>query len=625
MECMLWLAVKGEDLVNARYLIKKGCDVDEKRYGTSCLLKAIKTCNLDMVKLLLESGADTNSTDNRGNGPLHIALQIDDAKKRLLMTKLLLECHALRTSFSNHGPTYVHGAVRIPDFNLVQLLLDAGAQLNCSDRCSPEGAAGNPLHTAIKYLEGKVRCDMMEKLIRAGADVDSKDYEGNSCLHHAVECGTYNEAWELIFLLLNAGAKINCVNDKGISPLAAAVKKGDYRLLKKMIHAGAKVKISKSCTGSALHIAVKSCDERIVKLLLDKGATVNALDDDGKNILYYAVKYFDPTKELECMSILKILLMHGAAVNSKRYANFAPFGAVLRYGNEAMMNLFFENGIRKDMCGIQFPLQHAALNNNLEILECLLKSRRYDIDSLNMGCTTLAAAVRFGPLSSVQLLLEWGADPNIPITSSENLDSDISLTPLSQALCERETEYADLLFSGGAVLDRLTMESFSILNFDFKKRRQINMVGHILLLKDQGHPIPSEAERFIKEEVRNVSKLINLCQTELETLKETVLHGSVTLYDILVGQDITPYMSNKDFMDKFDSVEVVDNFQVYGSKIKYRFLLSQSRRNLLDETKYSLKKVLGKRRINCDSILYEIMSYLHVKDLRNLSGIETHK
>ena len=69
-------AAKG-DLVNVKRELQKGGDVNGAHAGTSLLSLATKNGRLDMVKFLVEKGADVNARGNDGETPLTLATKQD--------------------------------------------------------------------------------------------------------------------------------------------------------------------------------------------------------------------------------------------------------------------------------------------------------------------------------------------------------------------------------------------------------------------------------------------------------------------------------------------------------------------------------------------------------------------
>jgi len=92
-----------------------------------------------------------------------------------------------------------------------------------------------------------------------------------------------------------------------------------YNITKLLIKAGAYVNIplyTFSRRRPLMCALMGKCNFKIVKLLLEHGAQVNTRDSNGNTPLIYAIKYGCPFTE-DGYKIVKLLLQHGAIVNSK--------------------------------------------------------------------------------------------------------------------------------------------------------------------------------------------------------------------------------------------------------------------------------------------------------------------
>ncbi|KAJ8675367.1 hypothetical protein QAD02_011153 [Eretmocerus hayati] len=206
-----------------------------------------------MVQLLLKSGASVDDTKHSYQGSLY-------------------------------KTTRIHEAVEVDDFDLVLFLLSAGAEINSSN-CHPSKSYNQiitPLHVAIIFLRGRVRYEMVKDLLAARSDV-KLCHDGHTTLHSAV--GQKQCSWELVKLLLDAGAELNVLNGLDFSPLALAAELNHLSLVKNLIHTGADVNISRSYLTSALGLAISQGHKNVADVLLRNGADINAKHADGKSLL----------------------------------------------------------------------------------------------------------------------------------------------------------------------------------------------------------------------------------------------------------------------------------------------------------------------------------------------------
>ena len=106
-------------------LIRAGADINDHMAASTPLVTAVATASLDLVKLLLESGADPNVVGQSFGRP---ALYYAVANAHVSAVKLLLDCGAdvdLKDQHTNRSALY--HAVSFGNLEVVRLLLDMGA------------------------------------------------------------------------------------------------------------------------------------------------------------------------------------------------------------------------------------------------------------------------------------------------------------------------------------------------------------------------------------------------------------------------------------------------------------------------------------------------------------------
>ncbi|OUM60578.1 hypothetical protein PIROE2DRAFT_27429, partial [Piromyces sp. E2] len=86
--------------------------------------------NADMVSLLLEHGANVDFKDRNQWTPLHIACQNNNM---MIMVQLLLENGASICEKGRDGNTPLHAASENNKPEIVKVLLDQGADVNCKN------------------------------------------------------------------------------------------------------------------------------------------------------------------------------------------------------------------------------------------------------------------------------------------------------------------------------------------------------------------------------------------------------------------------------------------------------------------------------------------------------------
>lgn len=108
-------------------------------------------------------------------------------------------------------------------------------------------------------------------LLEVGVDLDYKDKEGLTALHHAVLHG-FEDTTEV---LIDDGSDVNCSSNVHGTPLCLAALKARNNVIRLLLKARASLSARESHLGSALHYACISGEATTVELLLDAGAEPN--------------------------------------------------------------------------------------------------------------------------------------------------------------------------------------------------------------------------------------------------------------------------------------------------------------------------------------------------------------
>lgn len=148
----------------------------------------------------------------------------------------------------------------------------------------------------------------MRKLLDKGADVNARDEDGKTALHHA---NFYYRSPLIMFMLLDRGADVNAKDENGWTPLLWASYWGTTNQVEILLENGADVNAKTSEGSTALHWASYWVKIETVELLLKKGADVNAINSNGVNAADFAETSTDPEKA----QVIKKIREHVAAKN----------------------------------------------------------------------------------------------------------------------------------------------------------------------------------------------------------------------------------------------------------------------------------------------------------------------
>ena len=228
--------------------------------------------DLSQIKLLLQNGANINSTDNRGRTPLYIAA--GGGKSNLV--SYLLEHGA----DPNKGASWkgnqmpIHVAAMYGHVEIIQDLLRHGAKI---DACTTAGESA--LHYAAQYG----RSAAVKFLLKEGANPNATDILGWTPLYFRFSpqnVGVLDGATggpfasnfkEVAVLLVSAGGDINATAEtpKGYTPLMAACAVAPTEVVDYFLSKGANAE-AKTQTGATASTIAQARDRSDVLELLKK-------------------------------------------------------------------------------------------------------------------------------------------------------------------------------------------------------------------------------------------------------------------------------------------------------------------------------------------------------------------
>lgn len=258
----LYCAVAKENGDLLKLLLEKGADVNfSNRYNFGAPLHcACERGRCDFVKLLLEYGAEVNKL----SCPIrNTALYVASEKGHLDIVEVLLAKKADTSLVNNQDETPLDVACQNGHLEVVKALVDNGADVNWSGRWE-----GTPLIYACQ----EHHFEIAKLLLDSGANMNPVGCSRplHTPLYHAALYGNTN----LSRLLLQRGADINWPLD-GDTPLHGVCYRGDVDLAEMLLNRGAELNRPSIDGKTPLYIACATGHSRIVRLLLDRGADVN--------------------------------------------------------------------------------------------------------------------------------------------------------------------------------------------------------------------------------------------------------------------------------------------------------------------------------------------------------------
>lgn len=333
---------------------------------------------------------------------------------------------------TSDGSTALHLAVERCQADSVAALLEHGADPDALDR---RGQA--PLHR----ITGAATADMVAALIDHGAGLEARDAEGNTPLLRAVRAG----AEDAVELLLERGAEPHAVSWLGATALHHAAECGEEIVLSMLLERGVAVDARDPAGRTPLHLALAHRRAEAAERLIAAGADPDAVDGGGRTPLHglwtgdsvermptrqerfgrdgilwdsWELTTFrgsqaatSPTPDL-----VRILLAAGADADPRDRAGRTPLHGAAARGDEALTVLLEAGANPRHADGRGWTPLHGAVaaseHDTLEAVEALLQ-RGADPDSrYPTGETPLLRACAASDRAKIDLLLEYGGDPD---------------------------------------------------------------------------------------------------------------------------------------------------------------------------------------------------------------------
>lgn len=312
-------------------------------FGTS-LQAAAHAGSVEIVRLLLDRGADIGVTDEYGQTPLHhAACQGHEAVVALLLRKgadpnsedldgrnsiIMAASNGWKSVLTRLGGAgaspistnrscapALHFAASNGHVTVLEQLLAKGYDIDLKNR---QG------ETALMVAAGKGRTSAVRFLLDKGSDVTRKDDSGYTTIRRAVSNGHS----AVVRLLLARGVNPNETDDDGLCLLHIATSdtpkqrfprpgSEELQVLYALAnHPGIERELRDDEGATALHRAAGMWNPWMMAILVDSGADIEARDAQGLTPLHYCVygpRRIPPTP----LAALQYLVSKGANINAE--------------------------------------------------------------------------------------------------------------------------------------------------------------------------------------------------------------------------------------------------------------------------------------------------------------------
>ena len=636
--------------------MESGANVNaQDKNGKTVLQSAVEEEQDKFVQHLLESGANIDAQDKNGKTVLHLAVERRQDKvvqplslcgvsfgvvKGHEVVKQLLECGANVDAQDKNGKSVLHFAVENGCSVIIEHVLKHCPDVNNKSNRSALNVAvhgngreyGKIVENLLQYgftvsPEDVNNCELLrvavekgyvkivEELLKYGTDVNKLYQSTYGRYYMPLHFATKNEQEEVAKLLISYGADVKALDETGKPPIFYAVQNADIKVTELLLNNKADVKDNPEL----LNIAVWNGCREIVEVLLEHGADVNTTDESGRTALHFTAagkdrefygvrlsKYPDINVKGE---IARWLLSRGANVNAQTKKGKTTLHAASGTGYVKVVEALLQYNAdvnSKSKTDIT-PLHLAARNGHIEIVKLLLKFGA-SIDSKdNCGMTELHYACKEGQKHVVRALLEHGSDINI-MTGNNQTPIDFAVAGIRSTYrfnrCGFEDEDYDFLRRGFRVHDIVS----DILKCHVIKMKTANLFVNERCLLSIGSS--GELSDFQKE-----------CEEEIASMKsEKVGNANVSFYDILTKgmSQLAMYAGNESIVQILRSDDYKIRFTIYASMINCNLRKGARRKELLEQGNKVFHFLFNNFPPLPHVCIQKIFSYLIDEDLRIL-------
>ncbi|KAJ3098200.1 Serine/threonine-protein kinase plk1, partial [Phlyctochytrium bullatum] len=415
-----------------RSLRRSFVDVDSTKDGLTGLQFACQMNLVQLVKILLEFGADCFRQDANGQLPIQLSTSVDVWKA--LSTKMQPPSCDLFDAAKNGDDVsarLILAAMKDPLALLTQ-------QKDISEFEEDWTGTGMPLHFAA--AAGHVA--VCRLFLQIGAEIDGRNDKGETPLMVAAWMGHLNVAE----MLVTGGADVNGRDEEGQTPLHHAAYRGHEDIVRFFLENGAEIEArDNEKNNTPLILAAWQGHVSVVQVLVEKRADIEGQGFEERTPLLNAAFRGH-------LEVVRLLLANGADIESRYEDKCTALILAARSGHLHVTQLLVEKGANLEARGFQerTPLSNATLAGELEVVRFLLESGA-DIESRDdEQCTPLILAANKGHLSIAQLLVEKGAD-----LEARGFEEH---TPLHIAALSGHLDVAAFLIERGANIERRNSE-----------------------------------------------------------------------------------------------------------------------------------------------------------------------
>lgn len=378
------------------YLVEKNSLINTRdKLGNTPFHIAVEKNYREAGEILIANNADIFYANLSGESPLKFAMTLGDGRE-----DWMINSHTIGAK-DGAGNTPLHLAAEWQIVPMMIYLLDKGADIN-----SRNANNETPLFSAVKSDNPSVLKTLLKNGTNKKADIDARDFMGNTILHAAVRWSAYKSADFILSNDADEYAKLlNAKNFAGKTVLHEAAKQGEIRFINIFLKAKVDVNSADETGKSPLSEAVLANQTEAIELLLKNGASPVQQDMYGRTPLHEAV-------EISEKSLILVRAAGGNPLARDAYGK-TPFILALNKNIKTVDIVLGNDSLLTDTDG-DTPL-HIAVKEKVrpDYFQIIIK-KGYPINKRNKnGETAVLLAVQNNQKESTRTLLAEGANPFI--------------------------------------------------------------------------------------------------------------------------------------------------------------------------------------------------------------------
>ena len=257
-------------LKKIKYLVYLGADVNAKdENGNTPLIQATRGGDLEVVKCLVQNGADVN-VRLYGKSVLSKAIEQNAGAEvqEFLREKGAIEWVISKEEAKKLSQGFWNDKGDLKSSDEIKELLKKGADVNASNKYGD---------TALMMAVYNGHLEVVKYLAECGVDVNASDKHGRTALMNASENGHL----EVVKYLVERGAQLDIQDKNGWTALIGAARGGYLEVVKYLVQNGADVNAQNKYGRTALMIVAYNGEIDVVKYLAENGANLRVIDKDG--------------------------------------------------------------------------------------------------------------------------------------------------------------------------------------------------------------------------------------------------------------------------------------------------------------------------------------------------------